>query len=47
MKLSRFTEVQIIELLRKPEAGIPVADLCRKHGAGPPTIAGGRLIAAA
>ena len=29
---SRFTEEQIIEILKEHEAGVPVADLCRKHG---------------
>jgi putative transposase len=28
----RFTEVQIIGLLREVEAGVPVKDLCRRHG---------------
>lgn len=32
MKRSRFTEEQIIGVLREQEAGVPVADLCRKHG---------------
>ena len=32
MKRSRFTEDQIIGILKEPEAGVPVADLCRKHG---------------
>ena len=32
MKRSRFTEEQIIGILREQEAGVPVADLCRKHG---------------
>ena len=32
MKRSRFTEEQIIGILKEYEAGVPVADLCRKHG---------------
>jgi putative transposase len=32
MKRSRFTEDQIIGILKEQEAGGPVADLCRKHG---------------
>jgi putative transposase len=32
MKRARFTEEQIIGILREQEAGSQVADLCRKHG---------------
>ena len=33
MKKSRFTESQIIGILKEAESGIPVAELCRTHGA--------------
>ena len=32
LKKSRFTESQIVAVLKEGEAGLPVADLCRKHG---------------
>ena len=32
MKRSRFTEEQIIGILREQEAGATVGELCRKHG---------------
>ena len=32
MKLSRFTESQIINILKQAEAGAPAPDLCREHG---------------
>ena len=38
MKRSRFTEEQIISILREQEAGVPVADVCRKHGLSSPTF---------
>jgi putative transposase len=32
MRTSRFTESQILAVLKEGEAGVPVTDLARKHG---------------
>ena len=32
MKTSRYTEAQIVAILRQAEGGVPVAELCREHG---------------
>lgn len=32
MRKSRFTEAQIIGIIKEQEAGMPTAEVCRKHG---------------
>ena len=32
MKKSRYTEAQILAILRQGEGAVPVAELCREHG---------------
>ncbi len=32
MKKIRFTETQIVAILKEADAGMKVADICRKHG---------------
>ena len=34
MKTSRYTDSQIITILKQAEAGTPVPQLCREHGMG-------------
>ena len=47
MKRSRFTEEQIIAVLREQEAGVPTAEVCRKHGVSSATFPSIALFAAA
>ena len=32
MKKSRFTDSQILDILKQAENGVPVTELCRQHG---------------
>lgn len=32
MKKTRFTETQIISILKEADAGVPVKDICRQNG---------------
>jgi len=32
MKKSRFSEEQIIGMIKEQESGVPTAEVCRKHG---------------
>jgi putative transposase len=38
MKRSRFSEEQIIAILREQEAGIATAEICRRHGVSSATF---------
>lgn len=38
MKKSRFSEVQIINILKEYDSGKAVKDLCREHGIAVPTF---------
>jgi len=38
MKRKRFSEEQIVGILKEHEAGISVSDLCRKHGVSDASI---------
>ena len=37
MKKSRFTESQIVAILKETDTGMKVAEVCRKHGISQPT----------
>ena len=38
MRKSRFTEAQAIGMIKEQEAGMPTAEVCRKHGLSPGTF---------
>jgi hypothetical protein len=35
IKMRRYSEPQILTILRQAEGGVPVAELCREHGMMP------------
>jgi putative transposase len=38
MRKSKFSEAQIVAILREGKAGVPVAEILRKHGISRPTF---------
>ena len=38
MKKTRFSEDQIVRILKEQESGMKVSDICRKHGLGEATF---------
>jgi putative transposase len=38
VKKSRFSETQIVGILKEHEAGVATKDLCRRHGVSPATF---------
>ncbi len=38
MRKSRFTEEQIIGMIKEQEVGLPTVEVCRKHGLSPATF---------
>ena len=38
MRKSRFTEAQIVGMIKEQQAGLPTAEVCRRHGLSPATF---------
>lgn len=38
MRKSRFTDAQVIEMIKEQEAGMATTEVCRKHGLSPATF---------
>ena len=38
MRTERFTDAQIMQILKQAESGVPVTELCREHGIGTTTF---------
>ena len=38
MRSSKFTESQIVSILKEADAGMPAKEICRKHGISSPTF---------
>jgi putative transposase len=38
MRKSRFTDAQVIEMIKEQEAGMATTGVCRKHGLSPATF---------
>ncbi len=38
MRKSRFSEAQIIGMIKEQEAGMPTTEVCRRHGLSPSTF---------
>ncbi len=38
MRKSKFTETQIIAMIKETDSGVPVPEVCRKYGVGQSTI---------
>jgi putative transposase len=42
MRNSKVSETQIVSILKEVEAGIPVKEVCRKHGISSPITTNGK-----